>query len=54
MVKLTGLQIAERQPAKKGNIIVFSQPDAVKLLAERLNNQFSTVNDVFPILDGLH
>lgn len=29
MVKLTGLKIAERQPAKKGNIIVFSQPDAV-------------------------
>ncbi len=53
IVILLGFQITERQPAKKGHIIVFTQPDAPRLLADRIRQQASSGN-VFIILDGLH
>ena len=46
IVKLPGLQIAERQPAKKGHVIVFPQPDAPRLLAERIRKQNSSGNGI--------
>lgn len=54
IVKLPGLQMVERQPARKGHVIVFPQPDAPKLLARRQQRWYSTVKDVFPKLDDLH
>lgn len=53
IVKLPGLQMAERQPARKGHVIVFPQPDAPRLIAKRLQRKNSSGRDVFTILDDL-